>query len=155
MISKNDASQDGKFELHWGYSFKGKDFVDLPNHTSTADDIADFNGKTNTEIIKKAYADYNVAMESDDMCYALEQFNKNDYSDWYIPATGQLYEMYQNLDKINASLIAMGGSQFETTKYWSSSESTSGRAKSFNLYDKDFTGDTKTNNYRVRFVRDL
>ena len=44
------------------------------------------------------------------------------YTDWYIPAAGQLYEIYTNVTDINTALINIGGTALTADFYWSSSE---------------------------------
>jgi hypothetical protein len=44
-------------------------------------------------------------------------------SGWYMPSIDELYRVYQNKDTISISLTKVGGSSFEATYYWSSSQS--------------------------------
>ena len=48
----------------------------------------------------------------------------NGNSDWFLPSRDELNEMYINKSAINATALLIGGSSFEETEYWSSSEST-------------------------------
>ncbi|MEE9361232.1 MAG: hypothetical protein V3U92_01390, partial [Cellulophaga sp.] len=44
------------------------------------------------------------------------------FSDWFLPSVSELNEMYLNRVIINAALIANGGTAFDASFYWSSTE---------------------------------
>ena len=99
----------------------------MPNLADLTDATAaraDYNGKANTEAIIAAYTALGKDMDSQDMCKVLETYDEGGYTDWYVPAAGQLYEIYLNITDINAALTKIGGIIFEEslTQYWSSSE---------------------------------
>jgi hypothetical protein len=75
------------------------------------------------------------------------------YGDWYLPSTGELELMYQNLAVINNAAIANGGTAFQSTRYWGSTE-----RDQFTAFYLDFgNGVTgymgKGNSARIRAVR--
>jgi len=76
----------------------------------------------------------------------------NGYSDWFLPSSGELQEIYNNRVIINTTAANNAGTSFGTNNYWSSRE----RNSSFAYY-RGFNGysfyDTKGVNYRVRAVR--
>lgn len=95
--------------------------VDIPNLTNYANSrtaIYDFDGYSNTQIIRSAgdQATFPAAWMVD--------INQG----WYLPAVGQWRCMYAYLYVINASLQIVGGTPFPVSTtwwYWSSTESTS------------------------------
>ena len=146
-------------EFYWGKNLHGKNVAGITETTDQAVAKADFSGKEHTNAIIAAYTEHSVAMDARDMCSVLQTFNDGEnnggYSDWYIPAAGQLYEIYTNKTNINAALTAMSSTAFSDNGYWSSSEYSSsyGWDVLFNNgvvdnYDKNY-------NLRVRFVRDI
>ena len=48
----------------------------------------------------------------------------NDYTDWFLPSMNELDEMFLNKAAIDATAVAHGGSSFNPTLYWSSTEHT-------------------------------
>jgi len=132
MIEKyehiNDAWQNNRGVT---YGLASDDYNNKSVHDtrSILPALADFEGKANTDIFISCFNQYC----SDEMLWfgrglVLNSFNGNDpqnqgYRDWYIPACGQLYEMYTYIDEINAALTRIEGTTIDTaTRYWSSSE---------------------------------
>jgi hypothetical protein len=76
----------------------------------------------------------------------------NGYSDWFLPSSGELQEIYNNRVSINTTAANNAGTSFGTNSYWSSREHNSSFA-----YYRRFNGysfyATKGVNYRVRAVR--
>ena len=103
------------------------DITDLPNLTSTAVAIADWNGKNNTKIIM----DYCKANSKS--CPAAEYASKYTTTgtaagDWYLPALGELNAIYNAKAAINATMAKIGGTALVENWHWSSSESSYGYA---------------------------
>ena len=155
MIAKADATDGTNTKLYWGKNLYEQD---VPNLEYLADDTAakaDYNGKANTAAIIAGYAALGKDMDSRDMCKVLETFNEGGYTDWYVPAAGQLYEFYSNKAAINEALAAISGTAFASRSYWSSSEKSASRAWNV-LFGSGDVGDYYENyNYCVRFVRDI
>ena len=172
MIAKNDATDDGlNYPLYYdydrgdlsltnysnadgtnGYGYLGTELsTDFTTWTEGA--LSDFNGKTNTEVIAAS------SSNAKDMCKVLETFNAGSdnegHTDWYVPACGQLALMYLAKTDINAALAKIGGTALESSRYWSSSECDANYAWYVNFLNGDVDYDTKDNDYRVRFVRDI
>ena len=84
-------------------------------------------------------------------------------SAWYLPAIGELKDVYNNVSILNETLSspAVGGTQFGTTRYWSSSDyqglKTSDGASSldFSSGGQDLDYGNKGRTYSVRAVRAL
>jgi len=130
--------------------------------TWTSGGLSDFNGKDNTNAIITAYTEHSVDMDARDMCKVLQTFNAGTYgsnqgfTDWYIPACGQLALIYLNKTAINEALTAIGGATFSDDYYWSSSEvsSDNGWSVYFDSGRVDYGGYKSSYNL-VRFVRDI
>ena len=159
MIEKTQSYDATNTTFYWSKNLYQKNVEGITETTDQTVAKADFNGKDHTAAIIAAYAEHSVAMEARDMCSVLQTFNDGEnnggFTDWYIPACGQLYEIYTNKTNINAALTAMSSTAFSDNGYWSSSEYSSsyGWDVLFNNgvvdnYDKNY-------NLRVRFVRDI
>ena len=175
MIAKSDASNDGSnYNLYYDYD---KGDLSLTNYSTTdgtnnygrlgivlSDDfttwtsgaLSDFNGKSNTKVIAAS------SSNAKDMCKVLETFNagtnsqsNEGFTDWYVPACGQLALMYLAKSDINAALAKIGGTGFESNYYWSSSEHVVDRAWHVNLDTGNVVHYIKSSSERVRFVRNI
>jgi hypothetical protein len=88
----------------------------LPDRRSRQAAVAEVNGYGNTEKI------LSISSQNGSQYPA---FDTLDFSNgWYLPALGQLKKLYDNRAKVNASLSAVGGTNFiiEDSEYWSSTE---------------------------------
>ena len=163
MIAKNDAKDDTYFNYYWSKNLYAKSVLENRATTDKTTIKADFNGKTNTENIIAAYNEHGVSMDAKDMCSILTAYNNTNnqnnegYTDWYIPAAGQLFEIYSNRADIFSALTNIGGTKMNTTNsYWSSSESDNllGWKVVFNA-NTDLGDTYKNNSGYLRFIRDL
>ena len=155
MIAKANATDGTNTKLYWGKNLYEQD---VPNLEYLADDTAakaDYNGKANTEAIIAGYAALGKDMDSRDMCKVLETYNEGGYIDWYVPAAGQLYEIYTNRTAINQALTAIGSTAFKSNGYWSSSDYSSSHARSMDFFGGSVSYYSKNKYTYVRFVRDL
>ena len=155
MIAKSDATDGTNNTLYWGKNLYGKDVAGITETTDNSVAKADFGGKANTAAIIAAYGQHSVDMDSRDMCKVLATYAEGGFTDWYVPAAGQLYEIYNKKSDINTALQNIGGTAFESYGYWSSSEHDSNSAwrVNFNYGDVNYYGKNKFS--RVRFVRDI
>ena len=122
-IQLNDLGYS-KF-IYWCSSYGAcqfKDISGIPNYNSADTSKTDFNGKANTKAYYDTYGD-TCADYAPGYCYnyTTEGTSKGD---WYLPAMGELYEsMYVNREAVTSGLIAAGGYNVTTTRwYFSSSE---------------------------------
>jgi len=113
-------------------------------------------GKANTSIIIAAH----VAIGDDGNPYAARICNELQiteggitYGDWYLPSKEELNLMYQNKATIDATANSNGGSSFNSSFYWSSTEFNNLRAWDQFFGNGDQTDINKTFNDRVRAVR--
>ena len=164
MIEKNDGKHVDGYSAGfvWGSYIYGIDVEDIRNTTNESDAKTDFNGKANTMAIYATYSEDVVMDNSIDMCYVLSTFNEMDenedisFNDWYIPAFGQLWEIYTNKETINEVLSKINGTEL-TNSYLSSSEYDASYAWIINVSGSVEYID-KDNYYygcKVRFVRDI
>lgn len=50
-----------------------------------------------------------------------DKLDVNGYSDWYLPSKDELNQIYQNMDVVNTTAVANGGTLLEHVNYWTSS----------------------------------
>ena len=159
MIEKTQSYDATNTTFYWGKNFYGKNVAGITETTDQAVAKADFSGKEHTAAIITAYTEHSVDMDARDMCKVLQTFNdgKNNggFTDWYIPAAGQLYEIYTNMTNINAALTAMSSTAFSDNIYWSSSEYSSNYGWVVSFNDGGVYNDSENGYDRVRFVRDI
>lgn len=132
------------------------DIPDLPNHNIESAK-QDFNGKSNTKIAI-SYGDENgYETPAADYCYNFTTQGTNK-GDWYLPAFGELYAVYSNVDKLNNSLSKIGKSlltewQGQSQWYWSSTEySLYGNVLDLNMNDGRIAQNDKVYVLNVRPV---
>ena len=154
-IAKNDATNGTNNTLYWGNNLYDKNVAGITETTDQSVAKADFNGKANTDAIIAAYGQHSVDMDSRDMCKVLETYTEGGFTDWYVPAAGQLYEMYNKKSDINAALQNIGGTALKSNFYWSSSEYDSGLAWIVNFDNGNVNYNNKYGSRLVRFVRDI
>lgn len=155
MIPKSDASNEAGNSFFWGNNLLGKDVSGISNKTDEIEAKKDYNGKENTYAIISSYIEYNVQMDNRDMCKPLETYTEGGFDDWYVPAAGQISEIYANISDINAALMMIGGTPFNVHIYWSSTESSSGTAWYVDLNDGHTYSFAKYIQCKVRFVRNI
>ena len=159
-IIKAAYDADAATNTDYKYFYSGSRDTDVAGITnSSSSDAAkqDFNGKANTAAII-ATPDTDSFTTYANMGTYCTKFNEmsGTYADWYIPAAGQLYEIYTNVTDINTALTNIGGTTLSTSdRYWSSSEKSSNYAWYVNFNNGSVINYDKNNSYGVRFVRDI
>ena len=162
LISKADVNNGSSSSTtyYWGFKLYGQDVPNLENLANATAAKADYNGKANTAAIIAGYAALDKDMLSRDMCKKLETYNEAGYTDWYVPAVGQLHEFYSNMTAINEALTNIGGTKFNTSSdysnfYLSSSEYSSNYAWGVHCGYASVDWKSKNELYYLRFVRDI
>lgn len=157
MIPKNDVSDGTNGTFFWSLYLKGKDVSGLANKSDLASAKLDYNGKDNTEKIIAGYTEYGVDVYDRDMYKMLQSYNEGGYTDWYIPACGQICEMSVYRNELKTVLIKIGGTALNTsTPYWSSSEYDPNKAWRVLIFSDGGVADMgKTNDILLRFVRNI
>ncbi len=116
--------------------------------------LSDFNGAANTTAIIKGHSDGTLAGS---LGKAVKEFsegsNNESYTDWFVPACGELAFMCLKMTELNTLLSKVPATQFSTSIYWSSSECNSYRAWSVNFSNGYVFDIDKYSNDRVRLVR--
>lgn len=106
------------------------DVLDLKNweRNSTPAVTTDWNGKFNTQIIREFCQDKPNYCIIDDYVSSYRTTGTK-AGDWYLPAMGELDEIYRNKDALNSTLLIIGGTELmlrksypENMLYWSSNE---------------------------------
>lgn len=181
MIAKNNATNGSNSTLYWCRNLGNTDIPDimtvdtvdginskgyLSNVSSpqlstdyttwTSGALSDFNGKSNTGALLNAIKTNEISLDSRDMCKVLESFNEGGYTDWYIPALGQLALLYLNMQEINTALQKIGGGVMASADFWSSTEKSSDFAWNVLFVNSQVSNASKgTVTKTVRFIRDL
>ena len=167
MIEKYEASNSsyataasGKSSIEFFYWGDYGTDQSIANYTSSTDAKTDYDGKANSEVLKivttsggsyKSYATIGTVLNQ----FISTSSENQGYTDWYIPACGQLYLIYENKTNINTALSAIGGTQLTATDHWSSSEYNSFRSWYVGLSSGNVDYYSKNGGYRLRLVRDL
>ena len=127
--------------------------------TWTSGALSDFNGKANTAALLAALDtdSYTTYANMATWCRIFNQTatENQGYTDWYIPACGQLSLMYMNMTAINNALTKIGGQTIASNYYWSSSEFSSNIGWLVYFNDGCVNNCIKKDGCRVRFVRDI
>lgn len=87
------------------------------------------------------------------VAYYCDQYSSNGYTDWFIPASGGLDEIFNHKTTINATALANGGSSFVVGPYWSSTEVDAENAVSMYFDDGTAGSESKNTNRTIRPVR--
>lgn len=116
------VSPEDQPNVHWG---DNKDITALTAVTSDVAAKQDFNGKTNTDAIVTQLGAYGGTAYAAKVCADLVAYG---FDDWYLPAAGELNEMYLKLGPNGSGEMNIG-------IYWSSTESNSNSPWSQNFRD--------------------
>ena len=150
-----ESTVDGTNTNGW-FDGTGTPRISKDYTTWTSGALSDFNGKVNTIAI------VDLSSKVKEMGKVLETYNSGTnnqsnrgYTDWYIPACGQLSLMYLNKTAINNALTKIGGQTIASFSYWSSSEYDSYSARNLDFSFGTLTYSQKNYGSRVRFVRDI
>ena len=97
------------------------DIPTINNYTSTNDAKADWNGKANTGNA------INYCKTNNKSCPAVSYANTyktagTKSGDWYLPATGELNDLFAHKDEIDINLNLLRSTNVPQTYYWSSTE---------------------------------
>ena len=143
--------------FYWG-GYETQQSIAIYN--SSSDALTDYNGKANSEVLKTVTTGGNGYTSYATIGAVLNQFistssENQGYTDWYIPACGQLYLIYQNIADINTALRAIEGTPLTMTYYWSSSQCSKYRSWNVRLIGGSVNVSEKYNYHWLRLVRDL
>ncbi len=133
MVALNDQADGEDITLT-----SNKDKGDYAGYIDNyLDAVADWNGKANTEHLKKIGLNQNIVLSDG----------------WYIPSLGEMYFVFLNRKAINAALEYVGGKTIDGYWYWTSTEYSATNAWRLYLdYGCAGTSTKASNTYRVRAV---
>lgn len=155
-----DGSNDSGYLKSESGSYNGTPNLSANVIAWTNGALSDWKGKANSNVLKGVTTGGGSYTSYATIGHVLNTFlagvDAKGYDDWYIPSCAQLSLIYMHLTSINNALSAIGGQTFNTSyNYWSSSEYSS--TKGWNVYFSNgfVNSNSKTFNYRVRFIRDI
>ena len=120
----------------------------------------DYDGKANTAaLIHVTDIDiYDTYANAATYCVKFNETETENqgYTDWYIPACGQLSLIYINLTDINVTLTKIGGTTIDSSSiYWSSSEYSIQGGWYVDFPTGKIRQTAKRNGFQIRFIRDI
>ena len=133
IVALSDINAEGEesstTKLYWTSS-SSSDYIDIPNVLTTEDATAatdDTDGKYNTkQIVEYSSANgYGYEAAGATQKYAPSACSSGTYcgkGEWYLPALGELWAIYNNLSTIQTAISKAGGTKIITSYYWSSTE---------------------------------
>ena len=97
------------------------DVPNLTNYSSSDSAKNDWAGKSNTNIVVSYCAANSKSCPAFDYVSSYKTAETN-AGDWYLPAMGEVNNIYENMAVLNRTLSLIGGTQLPTGYHWSSSE---------------------------------
>ena len=108
--------------------------------------LSDFSGLENTRLLCQSAGTYVAA----NAAHLYKAFS-GDTLEWYLPAMGELGFIMPRFNAINEALASVGGVALASSyKFWSSSEQSSGSARSLDAGDGTVSTNFKDSSFRVR-----
>ena len=150
MFDRNKKLAIGLEQSEEYWSMSGFDVPGVDNITDSTKVLQDMDGKKNTSTIL-AYCKANGKS-----CPAFEYVNSyktegTTAGDWYLPALGELYAIYVNMDVLNVALEKIAATRLRSY-YWSSSEYSHSYAWTLGFNNSSVYFNPKINDYYVRPV---
>lgn len=107
----------------------------------------DFGGSSNTNIILSFGRKNDIISPA---ALAASNYSLKGYRNWYLPASGQLLLIYENIRIINSALKKINGNSIFNASYWSSTEEDSANVWYVNMNNGYFSFFYKNATCRVR-----
>lgn len=110
----------------WSNALYGTDVDRLTNYTISAQAATDFNGESNTAIIREAASGEDASNNAAHYCYnQTVSISGRGTVHGYLPALGELKAAYNNKSAVDNAMSLIGGIAMPTITYrlWSSNES--------------------------------
>lgn len=104
-IKKGLANSDG--DQSWSVNLSVTDVFELTNYTSSATARTDYNGQSNTAIIRAA-SPSDPSFNAAHWCYSQAVIVNGELINGYLPAMGELYDIYNNKYAIENTLSLIG-----------------------------------------------
>lgn len=118
----------------WSIALYGTDVSGLTNYPSVDGASSDFNGESNTSIIREAAPSEDASNNAAHYCYSQTvSINGRGTIHGYLPALGELKAAYNNKFVIITAMSLIGGTAIISNNwYWSSSEINANYARRLN-----------------------
>ncbi len=153
IVAPTDAGNGQNYK--WDDKDSYKDSVDIPrlrniawnNGNGRAEAKRDFSGRSNTNAILAYGREHGINYPA---AKAAANYSVKGHSGWYLPASGQLWLMYENKSTIDNALSKIGGSQLSFS--WSSTGAVPYRAWYVSMNRGYICGDGMFISYPVRPV---
>ena len=133
------------------------EYFNVPNLSNNfSAPTADFNGKGNTKIIVDFCKEKGYSCPAAVFAYTYRTIGTQE-GDWYLPAGGELKEIYDSKKILDETFSTLGKESFSRSDYWSSTQHNSSYAWGLDFsnggWGYDYTSSSKkTYNYVVRPV---
>lgn len=106
-IKKGLANSDG--DQSWSVNLSVTDVSELTNYTSSATARTDYNGQSNTATIRAASpSEISPSFNAAHWCYSQAITVNGELINGYLPAMGELYDIYNNKSTIENTLSLIG-----------------------------------------------
>lgn len=139
----------------WSNDLYGTDVSGLTNYTSVDGASSDFNGESNTSIIREAAPSEDASNNAAHYCYnQIVSINGRGTVHGYLPALGELKVAYNNKFVIITAMSLIGGTDMISNNwYWASSEINANYARRLQWGNGVIGTDTKDDitNYVIPF----
>ena len=107
----------------WSNDLYGNDVSGLTNYTVVGKASADFNGESNTSIIREAAPNEDASNNAAHYCYAQTITVNGATKHGYLAAAGEWQTAYDNKSEVDSALSKIEGTAMPTGNYlWSSTE---------------------------------
>ncbi len=152
IVALTDA-RNGQF-YKWEDKDSYKDCVDIPGlrniiYDQESEAKRDFNGRSNTNTILAYGREHGINYPA---AKAAVNYSIKGHSGWYLPASGQLWLMYENIGAISNVLSKIGGTSIADKWFWSSTEQDASYAWIVSMGGGGVFDYAKNGSYRVRAV---
>lgn len=118
-----------KAERGWSDSLYGTDVSGLTNYSDSSQAITDFNGESNTAIIREAASGEDASNNAAHYCYnQTVSISGRGTVHGYLPALGELQAAYDDKSAVDSVMSLIGGTSIPTYRLWSSTEYSSNHA---------------------------
>lgn len=113
-----------KLQKAWSNALHGIDVDGITNYTSDNSAVTDFNGESNTAIIRAATPNEDDSNNAAHYCYnQVVSISGRGIIHGYLPALGELQAAYNNKSLVNSAMSLIGGITMPTNNWlWSSTE---------------------------------
>ena len=118
-----------KPQMAWSDALYGTDVSGLTNYDSSSQAVTDFNGESNTAIIREAASGEDASNNAAHYCYnQIISVDGRGIVHGYLSALGELQAAYNNKSTIDSTMSLIGGTAMPTYRLWSSTEYSSNHA---------------------------